>query len=136
MSYQLRVARPVSDLHQTCIMYCAGLGLHVLASFEDHQGFDGIMLGSAELGYHFEFTQCRHHPVAPAPTMEDLLVFYMPDVSDWKRSCANMLAAGFKPVASFNPYWDVRGQTYEDRDGYRIVLQNADWVNVAAERPD
>ena len=38
-----------------------------------------------------------------------------------------MLAAGFVQVASFNPYWDVHGQTFEDVDGYRVVLQNAVW---------
>ena len=44
--------------------------------------------------------------------------------------CDSMLAAGFKEVAAFNPYWDARGRTYEDRDGYRIVLQQAEWSNV------
>jgi hypothetical protein len=38
--------------------------------------------------------------------------------------------AGFKQVVSLNPYWDIRGRTYEDSDGYRIVLQNDDWNNV------
>ena len=41
-----------------------------------------------------------------------------------------MLAAGFRAVASFNPYWERRGRTLEDPDGYRIVLQNAAWQNV------
>jgi hypothetical protein len=36
-----------------------------------------------------------------------------------------MTEAGFRQVASFNPYWDRRGRTYEDHDGYRVVLQNA-----------
>jgi hypothetical protein len=38
-----------------------------------------------------------------------------------------MIAAGFSPVAAFNPYWDTRGRTFEDDDGYRVVLQNAEW---------
>ena len=38
-----------------------------------------------------------------------------------------MPAAGFGQVAAFNPYWDNRGRTYEDRDGYRIVLHNGEW---------
>jgi hypothetical protein len=38
-----------------------------------------------------------------------------------------MTAAGFRPVVSFNPYWERRGRTFEDHDGYRVVLQNADW---------
>ena len=39
---------------------------------------------------------------------------------------------GFAPVASFNPYWDVAGKTYEDPDGYRVVLQNAGWPTVTS----
>jgi len=45
-----------------------------------------------------------------------------------------MLAAGFAPVASFNPYWDDRGRSFEDPDGYRVVLQRAAWCNIAADR--
>jgi hypothetical protein len=43
-----------------------------------------------------------------------------------------MLAAGFKEVVSLNPYWEAHGHTYEDEDGYRIVLQNTEWSNVEA----
>jgi hypothetical protein len=39
-----------------------------------------------------------------------------------------MMAAGYWPVASFNPYWDRSGRTFEDSDGYRVVLQNAPGV--------
>ena len=111
-------------------MYCRGLGLHVIGSFQDHEGFDGVMLGFADAGYHFEFTYCRPHPVAPTPTQEDLAVFYVPDMSNWESACANMLAAGFKQVTSLNPYWELQGRTFEDEDGYRIVLQKAEWSNV------
>lgn len=114
-------------------MYRRGLGLRVIDSFEGHEGFDGVMLGLAGSNFHFEFTSCRTHPVAPAPTAEDLAVFYIPDRAEWRSACANMLAAGFKRVTSFNPYWEVRGRTYQDPDGYRVVLQNAGWHEV--ERP-
>ena len=30
-------------------------------------------------------------------------------------------------VPSHNPYWDVRGKTFEDLDGYRVVLEQAEW---------
>ena len=130
MQHQLRIARPVQNLAATQAMYCRGLGLRVLGSFENHQGFDGVMLGATGSSYHFEFTRCRSHPVTPAPTAEDLAVFYIPSLPDWQQACANMLAAGFRLVESFNPYWDVSGRTYEDPDGYRIVLQNAEWNSV------
>ena len=111
-------------------MYCSGLDLRVLGSFEDHDGFDGVMLGTAESNYHFEFTYCRSHPVSPTPTPEDVTVLYIPVEEEWRASCTRMLAAGFKQVASFNPYWETRGRTYEDPDGYRVVLQQALWDNV------
>ena len=127
MHVHLRIARPVADLQRSVAMYCAGLGLRVIGGFEDHAGFDGAMLGRAGMDCHFEFTRARTHPVAPAPTVEDLAVFYLPDALEWQAACASMLGAGFKPVPSANPYWDAQGKTFEDPDGYRVVLQNAAW---------
>ena len=67
MTPQLRIARPVADLAKTCKMYTDGLGLEVLGSFENHEGFDGVMLGLPGAGYHFEFTCYRAYPVKPPP---------------------------------------------------------------------
>lgn len=39
-----------------------------------------------------------------------------------------MLASGFERVQAYNPYWDVHGQTFEDLDGYRVVLQAGAWL--------
>lgn len=127
MQALLRVARPVSDLARTERMYCAAFGLAVLARFEDHEGFDGVILGSAGVDYHFEFTHCARHPVAPSPTSEDLIVFYIPDRAEWQSLCDSAEDNGFIHVRSFNPYWDVVGRTYADPDGYRIVLQQGAW---------
>lgn len=128
----LRIARPARDLAKSADMYCRGLGLRVVGSFEDHEGFDGVMLGNPDSGHHFEFTHCRTHPVEPAPTPEDLVVLYVPQETEWRAMCGSALAAGFKPVASFNPYWDARGRTFEDADGYRVVLQCDEWSAVVA----
>jgi hypothetical protein len=98
-----------------------------VGGFENHDGFDGVMLGHEGSNYHFEFTRCRAHPVAAAPTPEDLIVLYMPAAAEWHAACDRMLAAGFELVASFNPYWEIRGQTFKDPDGYRIVLQQEEW---------
>ena len=135
MPLHLRIARPVSDIERTKDMYCRGLGLRVIGRFENHDGFDGIMLGVAGANCHFEFTHSRKHPVRPAPTVEDLAVFYTPAESEWQATCAGMLAAGFTQVTAFNQYWEVRGRTYEDRDGYRIVLQQAEGSYVAQADP-
>ena len=129
MLHHLRIARPVTDLARTTDMYRRGLSLRVIDSFENHDGFDGVMLGAAGADYHFEFTRCRKHPVRPAPTIEDLTVFYVPSDAEWRAACASMLAAGFDRVTAFNPYWEARGCTYVDCDGYRIALQRAEWSN-------
>lgn len=39
-----------------------------------------------------------------------------------------MDAAGFQVVGSFNPYWNARGRSYADADGYRVVLQQDAWM--------
>ncbi len=127
MNSHLRVARPTDNLQVVASMYAQGLVLQVLAHFEDHDGFDGIMLGNADMPYHFEFTHHRGHSVGKAPTQDNLIVFYIPDHQEWERYCQQMLAAGFKPVESYNPYWDKSGRTFEDVDGYRVVLQNTAW---------
>ena len=110
-------------------MYRAALDLRELGRFEDHEGFDGVMLAPAEAGagYHFEFTFCRSHPVAPAPTPEDLWVFYVEPAEAWARRCRAMLDAGFREVEAFNPYWSRLGRSFEDPDGYRVVIQHAAW---------
>jgi hypothetical protein len=40
---------------------------------------------------------------------------------------ARLEAHGHHAVEAFNPYWDQRGKTFADPDGYRVVLQNAPW---------
>lgn len=54
-------------------------------------------------------------------------MFYLPCKADWEAAVARMKWHGFSPVRSFNPFWDKRRVTFEDCDGYRIVLQNSDW---------
>lgn len=123
----LRVARPSDDLDALLPFYRDGLGLDVLFMFKDHSGFDGVMLGRPGVPYHFEFTHSAGHKAGRAPTQDNLLVFYLPDRCDWDAAISRMERAGFAPVTAFNPYWDVNGRTFEDPDGYRIVMQNAAW---------
>lgn len=130
MYAHLRIARPVTDLLRLTDMYQRGLGLQWLGAFEDHAGFDGVMLGKPGMPYHFEFTHCRMHPVTPTPTEEDLLVLYVPDEDAWTGQCQALLAAGFKETQPFNPYWAQRGRTFLDVDGYHIVVERAAWSPV------
>jgi catechol 2,3-dioxygenase-like lactoylglutathione lyase family enzyme len=121
----LRVARPSDDLEALLRFYQQGLGLTLFYRFENHDGFDGIMLGQAGAPYHFEFTRARGHVAGRAPTPDNLTIFYIPYEDEWKSAVLRMAEAGFNPIPAFNPYWDRHGLTFEDPDGYRIVLQRS-----------
>ena len=123
----LRVARASDDLDAVVKFYRDSLGFEVLFEFSDHDDFDGVMLGFKGAGYHLEFTRQAGHRAGRAPTKENLLVFYLPDVEEFDLAVSRMINAGHRPAAAHNPYWDIKGKTFEDPDGYRVVLQNASW---------
>ena len=125
---KFRIVRPTDNPDALLPFYRDGLGLTVLDSFQDHDGFDAIIMGRENVPYHFAFTRTDRHQAGKAPTKENLLVFYLPDQIEWENAVGRMKAAGFVPVSAFNPYWDKKGVTFEDPDGYRIVLQQTDWA--------
>ncbi|MEZ4813648.1 MAG: VOC family protein [Bdellovibrionota bacterium] len=125
--YKLRVARPSKDLQKTLAFYSNALGLDQISHFEHHDAFSGIMLGKKDWPYHFEFTKHATHAILPTPTQEDLIVFYVPEKEEWEQLTQKIERLGHRPVTSLNPYWDLNGKTYEDPDGYRVVIQNAQW---------
>jgi catechol 2,3-dioxygenase-like lactoylglutathione lyase family enzyme len=123
----LRIARPSDDLAAVVRFYQDGLGFEVLYQFKEHDGVDGVRLGRKGAAYHLEFTRRAGHKAGRAPTEDNLLVFYLADAEEWKRAVERLEGLGHKPVKAFNAYWDKKGKTFEDPDGYRVVLQNAGW---------
>ena len=123
----LRVARPTNDMDKVLKFYRDGLGFEVIYKFNAHLGFNGVMLGKKGAPYHFEFTQKMGHQVPAAPSQDNLIVFYLPDATAYQAALNRMKKNGFKPVTSFNPYWDRGGVTFEDFEGYRVVFYNNSW---------
>jgi catechol 2,3-dioxygenase-like lactoylglutathione lyase family enzyme len=123
----LRVARATTDLEALARFYRDGLGFEELGSFRDHEGFDGLMLGHPGQQYHLEFTHHRTAVPASAPGPDSLLVFYLSDPAAHGAAVERMRAHGYAPVRSHNPYWDRGGTTFEDPDGYRVVLYRGKW---------
>lgn len=128
---QLRVARPSRDLVAATRFYTQALGLEVLATFADHAGIDGVILGHPGWPYHLELTHRRGGHVAPGSTEEDLLVFYVPDHAQWSAITQRMRDLAAPAFPNANPYWNERGITVRDPDGYRIVIENAAWPGPA-----
>lgn len=127
----LRIARATSDLNKITTMYKSGLSFEELDSFENHAGFDGVMLGRKDWPYHLEFTICRNTELAEVEKEvihpENGLVFYYKNEATWQNTCEKMIKAGFKIVAAVNPYWDSCGKTFVDIDGHKVILTKTDW---------
>lgn len=125
----LRVARPTTSISALLPFYIDGLGFQVLSKFTDHEGFDGIMLGHPGWPYHLEFTE--HQSISTdqvkAPSEDNLLVFYIEESEVWQARTRALRLAGFEPVKSNNPYWEKQGLTFEDSDGWRVVLWKGKW---------
>ena len=102
--------------------YRDGLGLPVIDSFTGHAGYEGVMLGIPGRRYHLEFTRHGEGSPCPAPSRDNLPVLYVPAPAHHAALCARIEALGVKPVAPENPYWIDRAVTYEDPDGWRVVL--------------
>lgn len=121
----LRIARPTDNLETVSLQYINGLGLQLLAEFDNHEGFNGKILGHPNHPWHLEFTHHIGTTVGRAPTQDNLLVFYVSGQIEWEICCRSMIGAGFQRVTSYNPYWEVEGVTFEDCDGYRVVVHNS-----------
>jgi catechol 2,3-dioxygenase-like lactoylglutathione lyase family enzyme len=119
---QVRVARATHQLEAVSDFYLRGLGLPELYRFEDHGGFRGIMIGLPGTACHLEFTQEADTPPCPPPSPDHLLVLYYPDEADRDQACQMLDAWGAVPSTPYNPYWAAQGVTYEDPDGWRVVL--------------
>jgi catechol 2,3-dioxygenase-like lactoylglutathione lyase family enzyme len=123
----LRIAHLSKDLGPVVTFYRDGLGFEVLYEFKNHDGFDAVMLGREGAAYHLAFVHKAGHKTGPGPTDDNLLVFYLPDADEWRRAVARLERLGHQAVKAFNPYWDKKGKTFEDPDGYRVVLQHSNW---------
>ena len=115
---QLRVARHTERLDEVVAFYRDGIGLAEIGGFRGHAGYDGVFLAIPGSGAHLELTSGGGHG-APSPHPESLLVLYLGD-QEAVRTVAERLAV--EPVPPANPYWAEHGLTFEDPDGFRVVL--------------
>ncbi|WP_214480584.1 VOC family protein [Bacillus sp. SM2101] len=122
---QFRIARPTDNFEEVITFYEEGLGLTRIGSFQNHDGYDGVMFGLPGVEYHLEFTRHVDGSPCPAPTKDNLLVFYIPDINEITEIKTKLDLMGYPEVEPENPYWQEKGITIEDPDGWRIVLMHS-----------
>ncbi|HDX9579569.1 TPA: VOC family protein [Bacillus pseudomycoides] len=123
---QFRFARPTDKFEEVINFYETGLGLKRIGEFQNHEGYDGVMFGLPDEEYHLEFTRHVNGSPCPAPTKDNLLVFYMPNKDEIEKITNRLNKMNYYEVEPENPYWKEKGTTIEDPDGWRIVLMNTD----------
>lgn len=144
----LRFARPTADLSGMLHFYQTALGFDMIGSFDNHRGFDGRILAppssipGTPAPWHIELTYHHGHhaegeeqsrPVETqesfrAPTQDNLLVLYLKDKTEVEKRKERMEEFGYKAVKAVNPYWDDHGYTFEDLEGWRVVLCWLEWT--------
>ncbi|WP_029191065.1 VOC family protein [Ornithinibacillus scapharcae] len=126
---QVRIARPTDKLEEVIHFYQNGLGLHKVGEFKGHRGYEGVIFGLPDVQYHLEFTRHIDGSPCPAPTKDNLLVFYITNKNEIDSVAERLRNMGYPEVEPENAYWKELGITIEDPDGWRIVLMNKSYVD-------
>jgi NAD(P)H-dependent FMN reductase/predicted enzyme related to lactoylglutathione lyase len=119
---RLRVARHTDDLPAVVAFYRDVVGFCEVGRFEDHDGYDGVILEVPGADTHLEFTTGGGHGAAE-PHPENLLVIYFDDVATRDERAERIGQPAVRPA---NPYWERRALTFEDPDGWQLVLAGPD----------
>jgi catechol 2,3-dioxygenase-like lactoylglutathione lyase family enzyme len=124
----LRIARPCHDLRASERFWVEGLGLEVLFRVDESAegGHALVMVGWTGAPWHLELVHDPGDETPAAPTEEDLLVLYVGGEAD-EDMIGRLVDAGGTRVPARNPYWEQRGVTIADPDGYRLVLSSRSW---------
>lgn len=124
---QTRVARPSRNLDDTVRFYRDGVGFTVIASWQDHDGYNGTVLAIGDASRQLELLEVAG--VDPAPTSEDQLVLYLGSSAGVRSAVDRIRAAGYEPSISPNPYWAREGaECFSDPDGYWLILSPSTWA--------
>ena len=123
---QTRTARPTANLDRARAFYETTLGLPVLASFDDHDGYDGIILGLPDRNRQLELVHSSHS--SPSPTPEDQLVLYLGSADTVATISTHLEHQGYSKKRNPNPFWENDGAVaFADPDGYWLILSPERW---------
>lgn len=118
-----RFARHTNNLKQLKSFYIDILGLELLGSFENHNGYDGVFIGNPDENWHLEFTKSEDI-VTFNFGEEDILVFYPNTKLEFELIHDNLVANKIPFIQAKNPYWNENGKMFLDPDGYRVVISH------------
>ena len=119
---RMRVAHPTTDVERAITFWTQVVGLEKLSRFEDHEGYDGVILGNSGDQWEIEVTHHSSGLPLPSPSEEDIIVLYLnnklaAEITDRLRH------SGHPAKEHPNPYWQAMGASvHTDPDGYTLIL--------------
>lgn len=117
-----RIARP-SELYDEVVSFYRDLvGLSVVGSFADHDGYDGTIFGLTDRRFQLEVPRHSSGLPLPRPIEDDLLVLYFASAGDREEVEARLRDLGYEPVVLANPFWEPDSVSFRDPDGWIVVL--------------
>lgn len=119
---RMRVARPTTDIERAITFWTQVVGLEILSRFEDHEGYDGVILGNSGDQWEIEVTHHSSGMPLPSPSEEDIIVLYLKEgVAD--EITDRLRHAGHPAKEHPNPYWRAMGASaHTDPDGYTLII--------------
>ncbi|MHA3788842.1 VOC family protein [Flavobacterium hauense] len=118
---KFRAARHTDNPDPITTFYTEILGLEILGSFKDHNGYDGVFIGQPRADWHLEFTTSAE-PAHHQPDEDDLLVFYPASAAEYTTITARFAKHNIPTAEPKNPYWKVNGTLYKDPDGFGVMI--------------
>jgi catechol 2,3-dioxygenase-like lactoylglutathione lyase family enzyme len=117
-----RLVRVSRHLERAVRFYRDGIGLQELSRFTDNKDYSGVRLGIPGQNWEMEITQHKSLKPSAAPEKDNLLIFYLDGMGAIGRMVITLGRMGYYPVSQEHPLWHEVGVTFEDPDGWRVVL--------------
>ena len=117
----IRIARATRRLESMTRFYRDGLGFPIVDHFTGHAGYSGVILAMHDR-VELELTSHARGRTGARPDPDDLLVIHLATAAEVERIHRRLESLGHSSVTPLNPWWLVRAVTFEDPDGWRVVL--------------
>jgi len=118
-----RIVRPTNKFQTITDFYQTGVGLEQISSFENHSGYNGVMLGLPGQPYHLEIIEREGGDANINYNKDNLLVFYFEDLTAITNIESRLNGMGYPTLPAKNPWWNDHGAVYiEDADQWGIIL--------------
>lgn len=117
---KLRIARHTNQIDQLKNFYMEVVGLKLIGQFNDHDGYDGVILSGNEANWQIEFTT-SNQVINHQPNEDDLIVLYVSQ-EEFNKRIEILNSKGIESVKAKNPYWNKNAITIVDPDGFGLVF--------------